>query len=433
MTSKIVDNFNHHDLEIQHLEIQHLEIQQLEIRHLGIHGDGVALLNEETIFIPYALPQEIVNIERDGDKINLLSILKPSPLRKQPECDLFMRCGGCVSQHMDAETVKNWKTQRVINALNQAGLKGDITQYIHAQGEGRRRVTWHVRTIEGVLTAGLMAPRTHNLVKVDHCPILSAPLQKSAHIAVKIAACLTREKKPLDVQITATQTGLDIDIRGYGKIHDNERQALIKAALALDVARVCIHGEIVIEHRSPTISMGRHTIALPPASFLQVTQAGEDALGDLVCEALKKSKNIADLFAGCGPFTLRLAQNARVAAFETHEPSLKVLEKTIKHTSGIKPVSVQVRDLFRRPLLPHELKAFDSIVLDPPRAGASAQVTQIALAKVPRVMMISCDAGTFARDAALLVEAGYRLGAITLIDQFIHSQHIEIACLLSYG
>lgn len=411
----------------------HVSINQLSISHLGIHGDGVASLNDETIFVPFTLPQEVVSIEREGDKVNLINILMRSPSRQEPECNLFTRCGGCVSQHMNAQTVQHWKTQRVQNTLNQAGLKGEITQFIHAQGTGRRRVTWHVRTLDGALTAGFMAPKSHNLIKVDHCPILSEPLQNSAALSVKIAACLTREKKPLDVQITDTQTGLDIDIRGYGKIHENERQALIKAAIALDLARVSVHGDIVIEQRSPTIVMGAHTIALPPASFLQVTQSGEDALGRLVCDALKKSKNIADLFAGCGPFTLRLAQNSRVEAFESYAPSLKTLEKTIKHTSGMKPVKVHVRDLFKRPLLTDELKSFDSVVVDPPRAGAQAQVAQIALAKVPRVMMISCDAGTFARDAAALIEAGYRMGEITLVDQFVHSQHIEIACLLSYG
>jgi 23S rRNA (uracil1939-C5)-methyltransferase len=176
--------------------------------------------------------------------------------------------------------------------------------------------------------------------------------------------------------------------------------------------------------------MGRVDMPVAPASFLQATAAGEEALAERVCAELEGAKRVADLFAGCGPFTVRLAERSSVQAFESHAPALKALERAIKSVKGLKPITVHVRDLFRRPLLPLELKAFDAVVLDPPRAGAIAQVTQIALARVPRVMMVSCDAATFARDAAILVKAGYTLGKITLVDQFIHSPHVELACLM---
>jgi 23S rRNA (uracil1939-C5)-methyltransferase len=409
---------------------------QLQIAHIGSRGDGVAHTPEGIVYVPYALPDETVNVEINGERGRLIEVITPSPHRINAMCPLFMQCGGCVAQHMSVPLYQEWKREHVIKELSRAGLdvsKLMIAPLTPAHGEGRRRVVWHVREVEGQRVAGLMQARSHTLIAVDHCPILHPDLQNSAALAKGLARCLKNLRKPLDVHITATQTGLDIDLRGYGNASESERIKIIAFANTHDVARIGVHGEMIIERRAPTIGMGNVEVALPAGSFLQATHEGEEYLGRQMVEALKGAKNIADLFSGCGPFALRLAHSSRVHAVENHAPALKALEKAVRTTSGLKPITTEIRDLFRRPLLPSELKAYDAVVLDPPRSGALAQVTEIARAPVPRVMMISCDASTFARDVAVLVAAGYTMGAVHLIDQFVYSPHVELACVLSYA
>jgi 23S rRNA (uracil1939-C5)-methyltransferase len=409
---------------------------QLTIEGLGRQGDGVAHTPEGVVYVPYALLDETVNVEINGERGRLIEVITPSAQRREAMCPLFTQCGGCVAQHMSVPLYQEWKRENVIYEMSREGLDVsalEITQPISAHGEGRRRVTWHVREVEGQRVAGLMQARSHTLIAVDHCPILQPDLQNSAVLARGLARCLKNLRKPLDVHITATQTGLDIDLRGYGSVSESERIRLIAFANTHDVARICVHGEMIIERRAPTLRMGNVEVVLPAGSFLQATYEAEERLGQLIVEALKGAKNIADLFSGCGPFALRLAHSARVHAVENHAPALKALEKAVRTTSGLKPITTEIRDLFRRPLLPFELKAYDAVVLDPPRSGALAQVQEIARAPVPRVMMISCDASTFARDVAVLVAAGYTMGAVHLIDQFVYSPHVELACVLTYA
>lgn len=172
--------------------------------------------------------------------------------------------------------------------------------------------------------------------------------------------------------------------------------------------------------------MGRARVALPPGSFLQATAAGEARLAALVGEAVRDAGRIADLFSGVGTFALRLAERARVAAYESAAPAVESLLKATRGVSGLKPVTAEVRDLFRRPLLPLELKAFDAVVFDPPRQGAEAQARQLAAARVPLVVGVSCDPVSFARDAHILCEGGYRLESVTPVDQFLYSAHVEM-------
>jgi 23S rRNA (uracil1939-C5)-methyltransferase len=244
--------------------------------------------------------------------------------------------------------------------------------------------------------------------------------------ALALAESLRSASKPLDLQITATETGLDVDIRGHGQPSERERQALIATAGEQDLARVSIHGERLLERRPPLLSMGRAAVAPPPGGFLQATRAGEEALASLVLEACAGVKRVADLFAGCGPFALRLAEAREVHAVDADACSLADLDKAARGTPGLRPVATEARDLFRRPLLAPELARFDAVVLDPPRAGAEAQAKQLAMSSVKTVVSVSCDAGTFVRDAAVLVRAGYRLQRVKPVDQFKYSPHLEM-------
>jgi 23S rRNA (uracil1939-C5)-methyltransferase len=167
-------------------------------------------------------------------------------------------------------------------------------------------------------------------------------------------------------------------------------------------------------------------VALPPGAFLQATAAGEETLAHLVLDHAGKAKNAADLFCGVGPFALRLAETARVTAADGDSAAIESLRAAAAGTSGLKPVTAQARDLFRRPLVPLELKDFDAVVFDPPRQGAQAQARELAASRVPVVIAVSCSAETFARDARILVDGGYKLRAVTPVDQFRYSTHVEI-------
>jgi 23S rRNA (uracil1939-C5)-methyltransferase len=176
----------------------------------------------------------------------------------------------------------------------------------------------------------------------------------------------------------------------------------------------------------PTISIGAAQVTLPPGSFLQATVAGEEALAALVSDHCKRAKHIADLFCGVGPFALRLAAKSRISAFDSDAGSVAALQKAATSTQGLKPVKAGTRDLFRRPLVPQELRDFDAVVFDPPRQGAQAQATQLAASKVPVVVAVSCNVATFARDARILIDGGYQIEGVTPVDQFRHTPHAEL-------
>jgi 23S rRNA (uracil1939-C5)-methyltransferase len=175
----------------------------------------------------------------------------------------------------------------------------------------------------------------------------------------------------------------------------------------------------------PTVRMGKATAALPPGAFLQATAEGEAELARLVLEHAAKARSVADLFCGVGPFALRLAERARVAAADSDAAAIAALREAAK-TPGLKPIAAEARDLFRRPLAPEELKPFDAVVFDPPRQGSEAQARQLAASRVPLIVAVSCNAATFARDARILTDGGYRLTSVTPVDQFRHSAHVEI-------
>ncbi len=388
----------------------------LSVGRLGLRGDGIAQTPTGDVLVPYALPGETVRAVRDGERAQLVEIITPAESRIAPICPLFTRCGGCAAQHMSESLYREWKRRQVETTLERAGIAAPIADIVDAHGAGRRRVTFHARREGPGMLVGFMVARSHDLVAVPACPVLAPGLARSP-----------AANKPLDIQVTASEAGLDIDIRGHGPAGEKLRLSLTEAAERLDLARLSMHGEIVVERRPPQQRMGRAMVAPAPGGFLQATAAGEDAIGALVLAALPaKAKRVADLFAGCGPIAFRLAERAQVLAVENDKAAILALTRAAGTTQGLKPIASDVRDLFRRPLLEHELNGFDAVILDPPRAGAEAQARRLAAAKTPTVIYVSCDAGSFARDAAILIAGGYALDGVTPVDQFRYSAHIEL-------
>ncbi len=405
----------------------------LTVDRLGQKGDGIVQAASGSIFIPYALPGETVRAVVDGERGHLVEIIAPSESRIAAICPLFTRCGGCAAQHMAPGLYREWKRQQVVTALSRAGIEAPVGDLVDAHGAGRRRVTFHARREGEAMVVGFMAARSHDLISVEACPVLAPGLDRAPAVALMLSNRMGGANKPLDIQVTASEAGLDVDIRGHGPLGDKLRLALTQLAERLDLARLSNHGEIVVERRSPLQRMGKALVAPAAGGFLQATAAGEEVLAGLVMAALPNGKRAADLFAGCGPFSFRIAEKMQVLAVESDKAAMLALAKGAGATQGLKPIATETRDLFRRPLLEHELNAFDVIVLDPPRAGAEAQVKRLAASKVKDVIYVSCDAASFARDAATLVAGGYALEAVTPVDQFRYSAHVELVGVFRRG
>jgi len=405
--------------------------EQVVIKRLGAKADGIAESASGPVFVPKVLPGETVTVERDGTRADLVSVDAASPERETPFCPYFDECGGCATQHMKQAFYQAWKQDILAHTLRQARIEAPIDPMIDAHGEGRRRVTLHVRFPDRAMHVGFMAARSHTIVEIAFCPIAEPVLKDQAPgIARAIGEHLKAARKPLDIQITRTETGFDVDVRGHGPLKDTDRLSLIDLAEKLDLSRLSIHGDVIVERRPPAILMGRASVVPPAGAFLQATRLGEETLARFVSEACERSKRVADLFAGSGPFALRLAEKSEVHAVEYDQGSMTALDKAFRATPGLRRITTEARDLFRRPLLMPELNAFDAVVLDPPRAGAEAQAKQLAVSKVPLVVSVSCDAATFARDAAILMSGGYRLERVIPVDQFKHSPHLEVVGIL---
>ena len=404
--------------------------ERLTIARLAHRGDGIADTPAGPLYVPYTLPGETVTVEPapgQPDRRNLLTVESASPERIAPICPHFGVCGGCAMQHWQTDRYREWKRELVVTALAQAGIDAPVDALIDAHGDGRRRATLHARRgSSGKPEVGFSAARTHDLVPIDACPVLAPSLGGALEAARAIAEALSSQGKPLDIQATATEGGLDVDVRGSGELNSARMAGLARVAQAHRLARLTRHGELIAQSAPPAVTMGRAKVALPPGGFLQATAAGEAALAELVLAHTGKARSVADLFCGVGPFALRLAERARVAAFDLDAAAVNALQQAAKGVSGLKPVEASARDLFRRPLMTKEMTKFDAVVFDPPRQGAQAQAAEFAKSKVPLIVAVSCSAATFARDAKLLLDGGYRLKRVTPVDQFRYSPHVEI-------
>ena len=405
-------------------------VERLVIDHVGHRGDGVAFADGQAIYVPYTLGGETVEatpVSDHPDRRRLLRVDSASPERITPFCPHFGICGGCAIQHWEVARYRAWKRDLVIETLAQAKLTCEVDPLIDAHGLGRRRITLHARMgAHDVLKVGFAAANSHDIIPVDHCPILAPGLSGALEAAWAIAEPLISIGKPLDIQITATGNGLDVDVRGSGPLPAAKIAMLSRVAEQHRLARLTRHGELVLMRTPPTIAIGATQVTLPPGSFLQATAAGEEALAALVTGHCQRAKHIADLFCGVGPFALRLAAKSRVSAFDSDADAITALQKAATSTSGLKPIKAEARDLFRRPLMPQELRDYDTLVFDPPRQGAQAQVLQLAASKIAVVVAVSCNVATFARDARILVDGGYKIERVTPIDQFRHTPHVEL-------
>ncbi len=404
---------------------------EIEIERLGAKGDGVADGPEGPIFVPFTLPGERVRIavEPGSDRARLIELLEASPDRIAPICPHFGVCGGCALQHLESHAYLHWKRAQVVAALKSRGLEAEVEPVRSVPLGSRRRAALVLGRGKAGLALGYRRARSHDLIDVAVCPVLSPRIVERLPKLKEALAPLLGRMREAKVSVTDTENGLDIVVEGI-KPAPATLGAFAGKAASLGVARLTADGESMAPGGPPEVDLSGARVRLPPGAFLQASGAAEAVLAGLVREGVGGAKRLADLFAGLGTFTFALARDAAVDAFEADEAALHALEDAARKTPKLKPVRGLARDLFRAPLSPKELQAYDAVVLDPPRAGASAQAQELAKSSVPKLVAVSCNPGTLARDLRLLVDGGYRVARIVPVDQFLFSPHIEIVAHL---
>jgi 23S rRNA (uracil1939-C5)-methyltransferase len=344
-------------------------------------------------------------------------------------CAHFGVCGGCSHQDLADADYRILKRDAVVRALARNGVEAEVADIVEVAPGTRRRCVFKIAKRNGAAQIGFHARASHAITDMAECRVLTPGLFGLVRPLRRLAAEILDDGEAAELHATQTDTGFDLALRWRHKPSPRLIGRLAQWAGQNQIARIVAGNDVLVELAAPVVRIGKATLRLPPHAFLQPTREGEAFLQSRVGECLEGAKSAADLFAGCGTFALVLAERMKVHAVETEGAMLSALATAARSAQGLKPVTQEKRDLFKRPLGHKELDAFDAVTLDPPRAGAAAQTAELARSKVARVAYVSCDAQSFARDARVLVDAGFAIGAVTPVDQFLWSEHIElVAC-----
>ncbi len=396
---------------------------EITIRRLGHLGEGIA---EGPVFVPRTLPGEVVSGELAGDRLTAPKIVTPSPHRVTPPCRHYRGCGGCGLMHAGDGFLADWKREVVAAAFAARGVEAELAGPATSAAQSRRRAVLTGRRLKSGPVVGFHAPASETVTAIPDCRLLAPALMEAIPACEEITALLGSRKGEVRLTLTASEAGPDLAVSDSRPLTGTDSVALAAIAERHDLARLSVGGEIVVSRRPPALSFGSTRVVPPPGAFLQATAEGEAALRDAVLAGIGGARRVADLFAGCGTFSLPLASRAEVHAVEAEAAMLAALDSGWRHGTGLKAVTTETRDLFRRPLDAGDLARFDAVVIDPPRAGAEAQMREIAGSRLSRVVSVSCNPVTFARDAAILTGAGFRPGPVLLVDQFRWSPHVEL-------
>ncbi len=398
------------------------------IDRLGHRGDGVA---SGPVYVPGALPDEEVTGELDGDRLGDVKIITPSPNRVAAPCSHYKSCGGCSLQHAADGFLANWKSDAVLDALSAYGLSAPTRQISTSPPRSRRRAMFSGRRTKKGALVGLHGRASSTIIEIPNCQLLRGELVAAIPALQELTIAGASRKGELSLAVTQSSVGVDVVVTGGKSLDDGAFQIRLAAiASQYDLARLTWGVELVVERRAPAQIFGHAQVVPPAGAFLQATRQGQDALIASVQRAVGPAKHVADLFAGCGTFSLPLSKHAEVRAVEEDAEMLRALDAGWRHADGLKKISTEARDLFRRPLLLEELKPFDAIVIDPPRAGAENQTVELAKGQAI-IASVSCNPQTFARDANILCNAGYTIDWIDVIDQFRWSPHVELVARMS--
>jgi 23S rRNA (uracil1939-C5)-methyltransferase len=404
---------------------------RVTIERMGAAGDGIAATSAGSAYVPFSLPGEVANVALENGRATLVALLEPSPERIAPACRHFEECGGCTLQHWQDSAYRDWKRSLVHDTLAGRGFAFTLDPLVPCAPQTRRRAVFAVRTSERGAVLGFNKHLSHELVDIVECPVTVPEIVSRLDDLRELVAVLGGGMKPFKLTVTSTASGLDIVASGCAAPDAAKRQALTALVIKKDFARLSFEGEIIVEPRKPIVHFGKVPVFLPAGGFLQATLEAEMAMSALLTGHLAKAKKTIDLFSGSGTFTFRMAEKSAVHAVEGEQSAVDAMDRSIRHVQGLKPVTVERRDLFRRPFLARELKPYAGLVFDPPRAGAEAQAIEIAKSSVSKVAAVSCNPVTLGRDLSILIKGGYKIDRVVPIDQFLWSSHVEVVALLS--
>ncbi|WP_341895560.1 class I SAM-dependent RNA methyltransferase [Ferrovibrio terrae] len=414
------------------------------IERMGGQGHGVLSKDGERFYVPFTVPGDRIAAKvgeprGDGFAAQLSVLEAAGPDRIDAPCGHFQTCGGCSLQHWADAPYRAWKRDKLSAALTRREI-ADVTvgELVAVPDHTRRRAEFITRRVKDKVLMGFHEAQSRKIVDLTECLVLKPELPALLPSLRAMMMPVLGDGWAVDLKVTWTETGADVLITGKLKMRVQERIELSKAAKAIGLGRLSLRfdergdAELLYQgEQVPRVRFGNVPVTLAPGGFLQATAEAEQAMADLALDALQDAKRVADLFSGCGAFALRLAAVGKtVWAVDADRPAIAMLGAAAK-TAGLSRLTATARDLERQPLSRAELKKLDAILLDPPRAGAKAQVQQIAeaakLGEAPGlIVMLSCDPSSFSRDARGLVDAGYRLEKVVPIDQFRWSPHLEI-------
>ncbi|MBP6876922.1 MAG: class I SAM-dependent RNA methyltransferase [Phenylobacterium sp.] len=404
------------------------------IEAVGGEGDGIAA---GPLYAPFTLPGERVRLAAGPQRREVEAVLEASLQRVAPPCPHFGVCGGCALQHWEHEAYLAWKVERLIGTLARERIETQVLPAFAARPHTRRRLALHARQgKKDAARLGFKTRKSWDVVDISACPIADPALEAALPALRRLAAPLFEHPKSAPtLHVTLTDTGIDVDISGVerksGGLTADARMRMAEVAAETDLARVTLDGEVAYLARQPTVRLGPATVALPAGAFLQATPQAEAAMVAMAAEAAAGAERIADLFCGVGTFTFALAQIAPVLAADGAAPAIRALNAAVATAPGLHGVTAEARDLTRRPVLAEEMKRIDTVVFDPPRAGAAEQSAEIARSGVARAIAVSCNPATFVRDARTLVDAGFTLERVLPVDQFLWSPHVELVGVFS--
>lgn len=405
---------------------------RLHITRLGAQGDGIAETGSGPVYVPFALPGETVTAEVAGERGRLVAVETQSPDRIVPLCRHFTACGGCALQHLARPAYEAFKRGLVEQALAARGIAGGTIKDLIpvAPGERRRAAFSARRSVSGVVL-GFHEEKGDAIVDIAECPVLAPEIVAGLPGLRAMVAPLMPRNGEARVLATLTASGVDVVVEGLpAKLSADTRATLATAAGELRLVRLALGRDVVYATAKPTVRFPPAEVALPEGAFLQAAPSAETAMAELIASAVGKARRVADLYCGCGTFTFALARKASVLAVDSSAESIAALADGARRAQGVKKIETRVRDLAHEPLSRKELEGFDAVVLDPPRAGARAQSEMLAKSKVPVVVAVSCSPATLARDLRILLDAGYRLEAVTPVDQFLFTPHVEVVAVL---
>ena len=390
-----------------------MKIESLTHLAMGRAKDGT--------LVPRVLPDE--EIELRGEE---LRILLSSPDRVRPACSHYKACGGCAMQHASDEFVADWKCNIVQRALDAQHIPANVDTIFTSPPMSRRRAKFSAKRTKKSAIVGFHGKASNTIVEVPKCQLLSASLIEFLPALQELTVLIASRKRKIGLTLTETVNGPDVHIDIDREITEELRFSMANWGNKHKVSRLVWSDEPIVIINPPLQQFGNVSIVPPAGAFLQATKHGEVTLQSAVLKCLENVGRVVDLFAGSGTFTFPIAKHAEVHAVEGLSMMLEAIDSGWRQSKGLKRVTTETRDLFKRPLLADELNEFDAAIIDPPRAGAAAQIFEIAKSDIRKLCMVSCNPVTFARDARMLIDAGFDIGPVTVVDQFRWSTHVEL-------